>query len=170
MTRPLARPEPPLDHAARDSKPEVAVLREVPGGVDPHLVSLLSPHSFEADQYRGLRHFLEQARATRGLKVVGITSPVAGDGKTITATNLALTLAQSGGTRVLLVDADLRRPNVAADLGLGVSDRGLGTVAMDEQAELAGLVRKTPHGLDLLAAGFRPRTRTPSWSRRAWRA
>jgi capsular exopolysaccharide synthesis family protein len=142
----------PAEGVLHDSPLAAASWRDVPSGVDPHLVTLLSPQSFEADQYRGLRHFLEQARPETGLKIIGITSPVAGDGKTITAINLALTLVQSGRSRVLLVDADLRQPNVAAALSLGASERGLGSVLLDEEVELGALVRKTPHGLDLVAA------------------
>jgi capsular exopolysaccharide synthesis family protein len=125
-----------------------------PNGVDPHLAGILSPRSFEADQYRVLGHFLEGVRTsgTTGPKAVGITSPVAGDGKTTTAINLAVTLAQSSGTRVLLVDADLRRPNVAARMGLSLDGPGLAAAALDERADLGMVVRKA-HGVAVLAAG-----------------
>lgn len=90
-----------------------------PPEVDPHLVSLLQPTSFEAEQYRGLRHLIEQMHLTKGISLVGVSSPSVGDGKTITAINLAGSLAQGPKTRVLLVETDLRRPSLARYLGLG---------------------------------------------------
>jgi capsular exopolysaccharide synthesis family protein len=151
---PLTRyPERPEPFAPRLHEPPSGEQPgEPPAGIDPHLAGILAPRSFEADQYRVLVHFLEGLRGTTGLKALGITSPVAGDGKTTTAINLAVTLAQSSGTRVLLVDADLRRPNVAARLGLSLDGPGLAAAALDERAELGAVVRKA-HGVAVLAAG-----------------
>jgi capsular exopolysaccharide synthesis family protein len=126
------------------------------GEMEDHLASLLSPHSFEADQYRVLRQFLAEAREARPLRVLAITSPAAGDGKTTTAINLAATLAQTPGSRVLLVDTDLRRPFVAANLGLDPSGPGLAEAAMDERLELGELVHSTPYDLAVLPAGVPP--------------
>jgi len=84
-----------------------------------HLVSLRAPNSFEAEQYRRLRQQVEQLGHSRGLRVVAMTSPVASDGKTLTAINLAASLAQARGSRILLIDADLRRPSVSRQLDLG---------------------------------------------------
>jgi capsular exopolysaccharide synthesis family protein len=122
--------------------------------IDDHLVAVLSPQSFEADQYRILRHFLDQHRGGPKRQVLGITSPTAGDGKTTTAVNLAVTLAQSPGARVVLIDADLRRPFVATSLGL--DDRrgpGLAATALDPKLELEQLVRPTPFNVDVVPAG-----------------
>ncbi len=65
----------------------------------------MSPASRE--QYRRLAAVLHDAQSTAGLKVVMIASAVAGEGKTLTATNLALTFSESYQKRVLL---DRRRP------------------------------------------------------------
>ena len=83
-----------------------------------HLVSLRNPNSFEAEQYRRLRLQIEELGRSRGLRVLATTSPVASDGKTLTAINLAGALAQARGSRILLIDADLRRPSVARQLDL----------------------------------------------------
>jgi capsular exopolysaccharide synthesis family protein len=64
------------------------------------------------EQYRKLAASLHHAQADHGLRVVMVTSALATEGKTLTATNLALTLAESYRRRVLLVDADLRRPSL----------------------------------------------------------
>jgi polysaccharide biosynthesis transport protein len=124
--------------------------------VEDHLACLLSPQSFEADQYRVLRQFLSEARVGRPLKVVAVTSPAAGDGKTTTAINLAATLAQTPGCRVLLVDTDLRRPAVGGNLGLGGPGPGLAEAAVDERLELSDVVRSTPHDLFVLPSGAPP--------------
>src|SRR5207245_10100516 len=77
------------------------------------LVSLLAPDSYAADQYRSLRHSVERLRMECGLHVRAMTSPTPADGKSVTTLNLAGALAQGPDARVLIVDADLRRPSVA---------------------------------------------------------
>ena len=77
--------------------------------VDGHCVTLSAPDSYEAGQYLRLRYAIEANSPMEQGMVVGICSPAAGDGKSLTAMNLAGALAQCEGSRVLLVDADLRR-------------------------------------------------------------
>jgi capsular exopolysaccharide synthesis family protein len=62
------------------------------------------------EQYRRLAAVMHQAQVDRGIKSVMVASALAGEGKTLSATNLALTLSESYRRRVLLIDADLRRP------------------------------------------------------------
>jgi capsular exopolysaccharide synthesis family protein len=64
------------------------------------------------EQYRRVAAALHHAQAQRGARSVMIASAVAAEGKTLTTTNLALTLSVSFDRRVLLIDADLRRPSV----------------------------------------------------------
>ena len=135
---------------------EAARVPSAAADIEEHLVALHSPHSFEADRYRALRHFLRQARGSSGVNVLGVTSPVAGDGKTTTAINLAATLAQSPGVRVLLIDADMRRPRVAANLGLRALGPGLAGVLAHAETDLASAVRKLPFGFGVLPAGPPP--------------
>ena len=66
--------------------------------------------SIPVEQYRRLAARLLMAQAERGARVVMVTSAYPGEGKTLTATNLALTLSESYKRKVLLIDADLRRP------------------------------------------------------------
>jgi capsular exopolysaccharide synthesis family protein len=85
--------------------------------VDGRLVGLTTPRSFEADQYRILKHSIE--RQSEGeLRSIAITSPGMGEGKTITSINLAAAYAQTPDTKTLLVDADMRRPAILSRLGL----------------------------------------------------
>lgn len=95
------------------------------GDADPRCVSLARPDSYENGRYLELRASLEHKRpAGQGL-VVAITSPAAGDGKSLTASNLAGAFAQNSGSRVLLVDADLRRQSesLRGYLGLTANSR-----------------------------------------------
>ena len=96
--------------------------------LDPRLVSFLKPDSFEADQYRMLRYAVERACPAEGSRVIAITSAVPGDGKTLTAVNLAGAIAKAGQARVLLIDADLRRPAIAQILGRSSERRGWGLI------------------------------------------
>ncbi len=65
-----------------------------------------------------LRTRVSQAMAERGWRRIGITSPTHGCGKSFTAANLALSLARRPGSRTVLIDLDLRRPNLHSLLGL----------------------------------------------------
>jgi capsular exopolysaccharide synthesis family protein len=64
------------------------------------------------EQYRKLAATLHHVQANRGVRVVLCTSAVVSEGKTVTAANLALTLSEAYQRRVLLIDADLRRPRL----------------------------------------------------------
>jgi protein-tyrosine kinase len=70
------------------------------------------------EQYRRVAALLHNAQREHGTKVVMVASAVPGEGKTLTAVNLALTLSESYRRRVVLIDADLRRPTVHQLLGV----------------------------------------------------
>lgn len=70
------------------------------------------------EQYRRLAAILHHVQQERGIRRVLLASALAEEGKTLTSTNLALTLSESYRKRVLLVDADLRRPSVSLAFGL----------------------------------------------------
>lgn len=73
------------------------------------------------EQYRRLVTGLHAAQASSGLKVVMLASALASEGKTLTASNIALTLSESYQRNVLLIDADLRRPSLHEVFGLPCS-------------------------------------------------
>jgi succinoglycan biosynthesis transport protein ExoP len=75
------------------------------------IVTLLYPRSSVAEAYRTLRTNIEFASVDAPIRTLLVTSSISGEGKTVTAANLALVFAQAG-RRVLLVDADLRKPGV----------------------------------------------------------
>jgi capsular exopolysaccharide synthesis family protein len=124
-------------------------------GVDERLVSLLDPNAFEAEQYRALRHAVEEAHRRTGLSVLAISSPGVRDGKTTTAINLAGALAQAPDVRVLLIDADLRRPSIAGRIGLfGPVGPALPNLVLDPALSLDDVARwRPPFNLALIPAG-----------------
>jgi protein-tyrosine kinase len=124
-------------------------------GVEEHLVSLLTPTSFEAEQYRALRYMIEQLNKNADLRVLAVTSPAVGDGKTLTAINLAGTIAQAPDVRVLLVEADLRKPGIANLLGLARrGGPGLVDAILDPSISVDDVVRlRPPFNLSILPGG-----------------
>jgi capsular exopolysaccharide synthesis family protein len=130
--------------------------QEEMSGLDSCLVSFSAPESFEAEQYRVLRYLVERLRGEKGRTcLIAVTSPAAGDGKTTTALNLAGTLAQSAETRVLLIDADLRRPAVEERLGKK-SANALGLADFIKQSSLTlqdVITRYAALNLSVLPAG-----------------
>ena len=125
--------------------------------VDQHLVTLTSPGSFAAEQYQGLRLTIERLRRGRTLQVIAVTSPAAGEGKTLTAINLAGALARGADdARVLLIDADLRRPAVARQLAMDQFSEGLTEVIENCETTLDSVTHTLkPYNLSILPAGLR---------------
>src|SRR5207244_12978047 len=105
-----------------------------------------------------LRHAIEQLHKSRDLRIVAVSSPGVGDGKTTTAINLAGALAQAPDARVLLVDADLRRPSVDKLLALGSSDGpGLVNLILDSSLTLERVTRpRPPFNLSVISSGHAP--------------
>jgi capsular exopolysaccharide synthesis family protein len=123
--------------------------------IDRRMVSVTAPASMEAEQYQALRLKLERLQRARGLKVIAITSPGARDGKTVTAVNLAGALARSSASRVLLIEADVRRPAIARYLGLKQDDDpGLRQLIADPALTLRDVVQRIdPLEFDVILAG-----------------
>ncbi|HMC88662.1 MAG TPA: polysaccharide biosynthesis tyrosine autokinase, partial [Gemmataceae bacterium] len=115
-------------------------------------------HGALAEAHRALRTGLIFTTNAATHRVIQITSPCAGDGKTTLAANLGFSLAQSG-KRVLLIDADLRHPRLHTLFGL--TDRTGLSSFLTEQADLTDVVLRTDvPGLALLPSG--PRQHNPA--------
>ena len=123
----------------------------VSGGAS--LAVLADPHSAAAEAYRSLAANLQFAYADRQLQTIGVTSAAEGEGKSTTVANLAVALAQSG-RRVIVVDADLRRPGQHTLFG-AQRDQGLSNVLVGELAELP-LQDTGAAGVRLLTSGPLP--------------
>jgi protein-tyrosine kinase len=109
----------------------------------------MSPISRE--QYRRLAAVLHDAQTSNGLKVVMIASAVPGEGKTLTASNLALTLSESYRQRVLLIDADLRRPTLHQVFQLAAAS-GL-IEGLEAGGDVKLVLRQVSPTLSILPAG-----------------
>jgi len=127
---------------------------EAHGFVDP-----FGERSRLADEFRAVKRPLlanvrgESAAPVQRANCIMITSSIPGEGKTFTAINLALSLAMEVGFHVLLVDADVIRPNVLERLGLPLN-KGLLDKLNDPELPLADLVLRTNvENLSILPAG-----------------
>ena len=119
------------------------------------LTALLYPRSAVTEGYRTLRTNLEFVSIDSKIRTLLITSARAGEGKTVTASNLAVVFAQAG-RRVLLVDADLRKPGVHLMFDLPNTD-GLTTLLRDETATVEACAQVTEQeNLRVLTTGPLP--------------
>ena len=134
--------------------PTLALVPEVPKGHHSSFVATRDDaKSAEAEAYRSLRTAVKFASLDRPLKIVQITSPSQGEGKTTAVANLAVALAQ-GGDRVAVVCCDLRRPRVQdrfdVPLAPGLTDVLVGDVP------LADALRRYDPNVLILPAGSPP--------------
>jgi capsular exopolysaccharide synthesis family protein len=136
----LSRARAPEDNAAEVNKRRIA---------------LLQPDSFVAEQFRTLRSRIDALGAERPLKSIAITSPMAGEGKSTAAINLAVVTAMQIDARVCLVDCDLRKPKIHRSLGL--SPRfGLAEVLSGECSIDDALIPVEGTSLSVLAVRHQP--------------
>ncbi len=121
-------------------------------------ISHTLPRSLMAEAFKAARTNLEVIRRNRSAQVILITSPMAHEGKSTVASNLAISLAQAG-RQVLLIDADLRCPTQHSVHKLA---RGRGLVQLLTQSQpLEEVVQTTAiEGLHLISAG--PETQNPA--------
>ncbi len=133
---PLMADIPPIDLDKR--KRFVSGNGQAEPNIDYHVVAYHHPRSRAAETIRGLRTALQFGTYQGKQKVIQITSPNAGDGKTTVTANLAVSLAQAQ-KRVLIVDADLRRPTqhkiFGIDNAVGLSD------VINDTAELSDAIQ-----------------------------
>ena len=114
-----------IAHVPRMPVRELRKAAKVGSALDPTLMSYHSPRSQESEIFRVGRTSMMIANRKDSVQTMMVTSPQPGDGKSTTIANMAISFAQTG-KRVLLIDADMRRPVVAKLFGLqhdpGLSD------------------------------------------------
>jgi capsular exopolysaccharide synthesis family protein len=139
---------PPPAPAAAEGRMATATLH-------PTLVAAIDPHSEAAERYRTLRARISHREETMPLRTLMITGPNAAAGVSITAANLALTMAQEPQRRVVLVDGNLRDAAVHSlfglDRGPGLAELLTGEASLDQV-----LVHLADHQLTVLPAGRTP--------------
>jgi polysaccharide biosynthesis transport protein len=119
------------------------------------LVTLLYPRSSLAEAYRTLRTNIEFASVDAPIRTLLVTSSTPGEGKTVTAANLAVVFAQVG-RRVLLVDADLRKPGIHLIFDLP-NVHGLTSLLRSDEVSLDALAHVTEQeNLRILTTGPLP--------------
>ena len=123
------------------------------GDLAGYLVTLRDPMSAASEAYRTLRANLLYGVVDDPPKVIVITSPGRGEGKSITCANLGVVLAQVGKS-VLVVDCDLRKPTLHSVFGLG-NELGLITALVKERS-LQDTWDQPMEGLRVLTAGPTP--------------
>lgn len=139
--------------------PTLAGIGEIKG--DDKLITIADPRSPTAEAFRSLRTSIQFSSVDTPSRSILITSSIPGEGRSTTAANLAIVMAQAGHN-VLLVDADLRRPNqqrlfnVPSSLGLTSLLLEFDANKTDEEVEtlIDDVVQVTRiDGLQLLASG-----------------
>ena len=94
---------------------------KLPHEIDESLCTFYQPAAPISEAYRGLRTIIHFDSRNNDNRLLQVTSALPGDGKTTVASNLAVTLAQSG-KRVVLVDADLRKPRLGKVFGIEAAE------------------------------------------------
>ena len=141
-TTDIVAPETPVHTPIRSANPH---------RIDRALVAAYSPDAVTARQYRSLCSRIVHADQGAPVKVIMVTSPSNGEGKSVTAANLALTIAREYQRPTCLVDANLRSPRLQTMFGLDDADTAdvlAGRATLDQ-----ALVMVEPAGLTLLPAG-----------------
>lgn len=135
--------------------PATTEARTAVATLHPLLVAAIDPHSEAAERYRSLRARISHREETMAIRTLMITSPGAGDGKSITAANLALTMAQEFQRRVVLADADFRDPSLHQLFGLdaapGLAELLAGDATLDDV-----MVYMPDYRLTVIPAGRTP--------------
>lgn len=162
VIKPVHHRSSPVGAAADSAAPE-----EPLDNLSDFLVTVTDFKSIASESYRNIRtNLLFQATASSNLikdknldedpfKLLLVTSTVAGEGKSLTASNLAIAFAQAG-SKVVLVDTDLRRPTIHKLFGLS-NDKGFTNLVLTGPANLSSIIKPTSvPNLAVITAGSLP--------------
>lgn len=116
-----------------------------------NVIALTEPKSLNSEQYRTIRTNIEFSSVDRQMKSVMITSACPGEGKSTTVANLAVVFAQQG-KKVLLIDADLRKPTVHTTFQLE-NMTGLTSVLLKKYSLKQAVQTSKEQNLDVLTSG-----------------
>ena len=155
MDQTLKNPEDVKNHLKLASLAAIALPREVEDKkAKPELISNERPNSTISESYRSLRTSIMFTSVEHRRKTILFTSSGPQEGKTTTAINLAIVMAQAG-EKVLLLDGDLRQPRVEKIFNFGI-EHGI-TEVLAKNEELSSVTHKTDiKNLDLIACGSIP--------------
>ena len=137
--------------------PVLGALPLLAGKGDRHEIGrivLTKPRSMAAESFRTLRTAIHFGLTRDDAKVITVTSPSPGDGKSTVTSNLAIAMAQAD-QRVLLIGADMRKPKQQEIFGLEV-ERGLSSILAERQLDVELIHKTDVDSLDLLPCGSPP--------------
>ncbi|MCA8969722.1 MAG: CpsD/CapB family tyrosine-protein kinase [Planctomycetes bacterium] len=141
------------DIPEEDAGPQMLVV--VDRVVDPYLVCFHDPTGFRAEQFRALRNKLTVLNTDHASVTLVVTSAIQGEGKSTTALNLGMALAELEDHQILVAEFDFRRPSIERMLGLnpepGLVELLHDGIGLDRAIRPSGIPN-----LDILAAGARP--------------
>ena len=140
-------------------KPEIQyVVKKVENTkIEPHIVSFHDPSSPIGEQYKIIRMNIQSLSKTKFYKTFVVTSSISGEGKTVTAVNLAVMMAHDlNNKNILLIDADLRKGKVAKYMGLNKSP-GLSEILKGEVEPDATFVSPNIDNLTIIPSGKTPK-------------
>lgn len=116
-----------------------------------YLITKLSPKSSISEQYRTVRTNIQFASVDQGIQTMLVTSAAPEEGKSMTVANLAVVYAQQG-KKVLIIDADLRKPTVHYTFRLS-NHRGLSNILVGETTLEAEVMPCDVENLEILTCG-----------------
>jgi exopolysaccharide/PEP-CTERM locus tyrosine autokinase len=152
---PATKTKPGLQIDESPGRDEGSFLRWDDATIDRNLVALRDPQSFEAEQFKILRTNILFPLAGNPPRSILVTSTAPGEGKTFAAANLAISIALNINRYVLLIDADLRRPQMHARFGFP-SVSGLSDYLAEGRPLSTLLLHTKVEKLTLLPAGAPP--------------
>jgi exopolysaccharide/PEP-CTERM locus tyrosine autokinase len=139
----LVGKEEELEEGKEREKPELSPVLVSGHDSRQGIVSLSQPASLAAEQFRKLRARLLRFRISDPPKTVMVTSSTSGEGKTLVSINLAAGIAHDLHAHALLVECDLRHPNLCQWFDLENGKEGLGDYLRNEQISFSQLLIQT---------------------------
>ncbi len=146
--------EPPGE--ARAVEPSPIVPAGPAGAVDAHIVAFHSPRSGLTENFKQIRIMIQNMLPDGHNRILMFTSSTGNEGKTTASLNFAAAVAQDSKRRTLIIDADMRHPQVHLLLGMK-SHRGFGDLLMSDAPADTVVVSTPVPGLSAILCGELPR-------------
>jgi len=138
----------PVPALATESNPDGTLVERKPA---EDLVTLLEPKSTASEAYRGIRTSLLLSSADQAPQVILVCSAAPHEGKTITAANIAIAMAQAG-SKVLIMDCDMRRPKIHKLFGID-RDKGMSNILAGSCNMGDSIFHTTVQNMDIMTSG-----------------
>lgn len=144
-----------------DSRDEVRyqfiAQKTVESSIDPRIVAFYEKHSPVAEQYRSLRTNILALKPDKQLRSVTVTSSINSEGKTVTAINLAISMAQDlNKKKIVLIDGDMRRGRVSRYLGVVDCQAGLSDLLHEDNVNPGAFINIGIDNLTIVPSGKYP--------------